>query len=101
VNAETTSAGPVEPAGDVDAAGVEWWTSDQVIAYLAGTGKQISESTWRSYVARGQAPAAGRHIRRTPQWAAAAVRDWDDNRRGQGWRAGTTSEGREHLRDGL
>jgi hypothetical protein len=63
------------------------WTTDQVLDYLAeASGKRPSSSTWAAYVARGQAPAAARHIGRTPLWAADEVQRWQATRRGQHWR---------------
>lgn len=52
-------------------------------AALAG----ITPDTWSSYVARGQAPAASRHVGRTPLWDEAEVRHWVENRPGPGSRA--------------
>jgi hypothetical protein len=37
------------------------------------TGRKIKPSTWRSYVARDQAPKPKRHIGRTPLWDKATV----------------------------
>ncbi len=48
-------------------------TTDQVLAYLAEHGRQITPSTWRAYVARGQAPAPARRIGRTPLWNEADI----------------------------
>jgi hypothetical protein len=42
----------------------------------------IAPSTWRSYVARGQAPAPeGQFDARTPWWSAEAIDDWQSKRR--------------------
>jgi hypothetical protein len=46
----------------------------------------VTPSTWRSYVARGQAPAADGHLGATPYWHESTVRAWLDNRPGQGRR---------------
>ena len=43
-----------------------WWTRDDVVAYLADVGAPLAADTWSGYVARGQAPAPGRHLGRTP-----------------------------------
>ena len=32
------------------------WTSAEVVTYLAESGRPVSAATWRSYVARDQAP---------------------------------------------
>jgi hypothetical protein len=41
----------------------------------------IAPGTWRSYVARGQAPPAdGWFDRRTPWWSATTVKAWADAR---------------------
>lgn len=65
----------------------EEWTRDQVVAFLAQQGHRIEPATWSAYVARGRAPAAKRHVGRTPLWDPQAVRDWFGARRGKGWRA--------------
>jgi hypothetical protein len=45
----------------------------------------VRPSTWRSYVARGQAPAAdGAFDRRTPWWWSTTVRAWVDASPGRG-----------------
>lgn len=48
-------------------------TAEQVLAYLRSRGRHIAPSTWRAYVARGQAPAPARHVGRTPLWDPADV----------------------------
>jgi hypothetical protein len=63
-----------------------WWTRDDVVAYLADVGAPLAADTWSGYVARGQAPAPGRHLGRTPLWDPAEVRAWQAARRGRGWR---------------
>lgn len=52
-------------------------TSDEVLALLAERGRQISASTWRAYVARGEAPAPVEHVGRTPLWDRAQVIAWN------------------------
>lgn len=52
----------------------EEWTSAQVLDYLATQGKHINATTWRSYVAREQAPQPVRKVGRTPLWDAAEIR---------------------------
>jgi hypothetical protein len=76
-----------------DPAPVEWTTAD-VVAYLAEQGQPMSASGWRSYVARGQAPAPARRVGRTPVWDAAAVRAWQAARPGRDWRAGLSGPAR-------
>lgn len=51
-------------------------TADQVLAYLKSNGREITAATWRSYVARGQAPKPVEYVSRTPLWDAAAVEQW-------------------------
>lgn len=47
----------------------------------------IAPSTFRSYVARDQAPKPdGHHDARTPWWRRATIERWHDNRRGAGGR---------------
>ncbi|GGQ88546.1 helix-turn-helix transcriptional regulator [Couchioplanes azureus] len=54
----------------------DWWTAEHVAAYLG-----ISASTWRAYVARGQAPAAERKFgKRVSAWQPSTVKAWDDAR---------------------
>ena len=59
------------------------WTAAECAEYV-----RVAARTWHSYVSRGQAPAAVRHVGRTPLWDAADVMAWQASRRGQGWRAG-------------
>jgi hypothetical protein len=62
--------------------GRELWRADQCAEHAG-----IAAGTWRSYVNRGQAPAAvGELDARTPLWDAQVVRDWQDERPGQGAR---------------
>jgi hypothetical protein len=51
-------------------------TADQVLIYLNRHGRVIGPGTWRSYVARGQAPAAVDHVGRTPVWDLSQVEEW-------------------------
>lgn len=46
----------------------------------------VEANTWSGYVARGQAPAAVRHVGRTPLWDEDQVREWAKNRPGPGSR---------------
>ena len=48
-------------------------------AILAG----VKPSTWRAYVARGQAPKPSQHISRTPLWDRGEVQAWANNRKGK------------------
>ena len=57
----------------------ELWTVAQCAAFAG-----VEPPTWRAYVKRGQAPAPARRFGRTPVWDAAAVREWQENRPGQG-----------------
>jgi hypothetical protein len=66
-----------DPAGPPD----DWWTAEDCARFLG-----ISAATWRSYVAREQAPAAERQFGRTNVWRPSTVRAWHSSRRGQGWR---------------
>lgn len=63
-------AGPSQEPVPASAASAEdrYLTRDQVLDYMRDRGRDISVSTWSSYVARGQAPKADRRINRTPQW---------------------------------
>lgn len=40
------------------------------------SGRTLTASTWRSYVSRGQAPAADSHIGREPLWYEPTIREW-------------------------
>lgn len=51
-------------------------TLGQVLAYLKAQGREIAPGTWRSYVARGQAPRPVEYVSRTPLWDAAAIEEW-------------------------
>ena len=60
----------------------EQLTVPQVAARLG-----IAESTWRAYVARGQAPAPdGRYGARLSWWWSSTVDGWDAGRPGSGAR---------------
>jgi len=59
------SAGPMREA-----------TSVQVLEYLRQRGRAITPATWRSYVARSQAPAPARHVERTPLWNLDDIDQW-------------------------
>ncbi len=48
------------------------------LAYLASRGRVIGAATWRSYVARGQAPAPTRRVGRTPLWSMDDIDQWLD-----------------------
>lgn len=47
----------------------EWLTLDEVLHELRAAGRTVAKATWRAYVARDQAPEAGRRVLGvTPQW---------------------------------
>lgn len=54
----------------------DWWTTDDVLAFLRSVGAPISRVTWAAYVSRGQAPTADRMFGRSPAWRPAAIREW-------------------------
>src|SRR5690349_20098930 len=58
----------------------DWWTTEDVLAFLRSAGAPISRVTWAAYVSRGQAPAADRMFGRSPAWRPAAVRQWQAKR---------------------
>ncbi|GAA0720600.1 hypothetical protein Drose_06870 [Dactylosporangium roseum] len=58
----------------------DWWTTENVLAYLRSAGAPISRVTWAAYVSRGQAPAADRMFGRSPAWRPAAVKAWQASR---------------------
>jgi hypothetical protein len=58
----------------------DWWTTEDVLAFLRSVGAPISRSTWSSYVARGQAPAPDRIFGRSSAWKPAAIREWQAGR---------------------
>lgn len=70
----------------------ELLTLDAVLTRIEErTGRTIAASTWRSYVAREQAPAPVRRIARQPLFDPADIDSWIDNRPGRGnWRTGDT-----------
>lgn len=51
-------------------------TVEQVRAHLNRFGRSISASTWRSYVARGQAPQPSDRVGREPLWDPADIIAW-------------------------
>lgn len=68
---------------------------DRDVAHLVGV-KSVCElvggikaSTWRAYVARGQAPMPVERIGRTPMWDREEVWSWHLARNGLGWRRST------------
>jgi len=58
----------------------DWWTTEDVLAFLRSAGAPISRATWAAYVSRGQAPAPDRMFGRSPAWRPAAVRSWQASR---------------------
>ncbi|GAA3250925.1 hypothetical protein GCM10010532_097870 [Dactylosporangium siamense] len=67
-------------AESTDELPTDWWTTEDVLAYLRSAGAPISRVTWAAYVSRGQAPAADRMFGRSPAWRPAAVRGWQATR---------------------
>jgi predicted DNA-binding transcriptional regulator AlpA len=62
-------------------------TLSEVLTLIeASTGKAIASSTWRSYVARGQAPKPARHLSRTPLYSREDIEAWIAGRPGSGAR---------------
>lgn len=49
---------------------------------------QVAPSTVRSYLSRGEMPAADRLIGRSPVWSPSTIEAWQAGRRGRGWRHG-------------
>lgn len=67
-------------------------TVDQVLALFTDeTGKIIAAKTFRSYVARGRAPAPAEHIGRTPLWKRNDILAWIRDRPGTAGRPRTPS----------
>ena len=62
-----------------DAENDEWWTVQDVAAFL-----EVSPHTVSSYRSRGQMPAPERHYARTPLWRAETIRTWQEQRPGSG-----------------
>jgi hypothetical protein len=67
--------------------GADWWTMDDIAAYLG-----VKVASVRRYRARprerGGLPPEDRMIGRTPVWRPATIIRWHEHeRRGQGWRA--------------
>jgi hypothetical protein len=58
----------------------DWWTTDDVLAFLRSAGAPISRATWSAYVARGQAPAPDRMFGRSPAWRPTVIRQWQVSR---------------------
>jgi len=67
----------------------DWWTTADVLDYLRSVGSGISRSTWSTYVARGQAPAADGRVGAYPVWRPATVKSWQESRPGHGGRKPT------------
>jgi len=53
----------------------DWWTTRDVATFL-----NVTPSTIRAYVARGQMPEADRRIGREPVWRPATIRKWHNQR---------------------
>lgn len=75
---------PIPTLGDRWSAGsITRWKREEITndhaAVLAGVG----ESTWRAYVARGQAPPPKRTVGRTPVWQRQTRLSWLEARSGQ------------------
>lgn len=65
-----------EPTSPKSPLAAEWWTTADVLAYLAAEGKPLARTTWTSYVSRGYAPKPESKIGNMPLWRASAVRTW-------------------------
>lgn len=77
---DATIVGPRErPVPSREAQDEEW------IARQCADAWGVKPATWRSYVARRQAPQPSRHVGSTPVWDAAMVKSWP--RPGQGARS--------------
>ncbi|WP_219825905.1 hypothetical protein [Nonomuraea typhae] len=61
------------PRERIDSGAETGMTMEQVLAFLRERGRPIASSTWRAYVARGQAPRPARHVARTPLWDPAEI----------------------------
>ncbi len=68
----------------------DWWTTADVLEYLRSVGSGVSRSTWSTYVARGQAPAAEGRVGAYPVWRPATVKSWQERRPGHGGRKPTS-----------
>lgn len=55
-------------------------------------GKRIAASTWRSYVAREQAPKPVKYQGREPLYSAEEITEWIDERPGSGRWAASRSQ---------
>lgn len=77
---------PTEPPLD------ELLTLDAVLERIKDrSGRVIGASTWRSYVAREQAPGPVRRVGRLPFFSPDDIDAWIDNRPGRGnWRTDDT-----------
>lgn len=56
--------------------GAQWWTADEVAAYLG-----VRRSTVHSYKVRGQMPAPEQQYGKTPLWRPATITAWHATRR--------------------
>ena len=66
-------------------------TTGQVLELVAEhTGRTIAPSTFRAYVARGQAPAAADRIGREPLWQRREILSWIRERPGTAGRPRNT-----------
>lgn len=54
----------------------DWWTTADVLTYLASIGQKMERDTWKSYVTRGQAPAPERKFGRMSAWKPDTIRSW-------------------------
>ncbi|MFC8181603.1 transcriptional regulator [Rhodococcus sp. NPDC057297] len=64
----------------------ELTTAEVLVLIEEQTGKAMSASTWNSYVSRGQAPKAARHLSRTPLYSRQTIEQWIVDRPGRGAR---------------
>lgn len=61
-------------------------TTAEVLVLLKDLGQPVAASTWRSYVARGQAPAPTKRVSTAPLFDEDSVRKWARDRPGRGAR---------------
>lgn len=67
---------PDTPVASVEAGAADRrMTLAMVLTYLRERGRPVADSTWRSYVARDQAPRPVNRVERTPLWDQADIDD--------------------------
>lgn len=75
-DAAQTSSSPASTAPAPPELPEDWWTTADVLTYLASIGRRMTRGTWASYVSRGSAPRSERQFGNSSAWRPQTIRSW-------------------------